>query len=138
MVGTFPPFVCSRLVYSITGPTLTIKLVLMALTCMSTDSLEKLALNSLLEFTRLTKALLTLVNSSIDDSSLTLKGAYSAASVVGNDLLNALMTDAGVGDPYDIRKASDPTDPLQDALATYLNLPETRKKLGVVGKFQDF
>jgi hypothetical protein len=51
--------------------------------------------------------------------------------VVGNDLLNTLMIDAGVGDPYDIRKQSDPTDPLQDALGTYLNLPETRKKLDV-------
>lgn len=105
---------------------------------MSTDWLEKLALNSLLEFTRLTRALLTLVNSLVSDYSLTFKGAYSAASVVGNDLLNALMTDAGVGDPYDIRKASDPTDPLQDALATYLNLPETKKKLGVVGILRIF
>eukprot|EP01126_Amoeba_proteus_P002279 TRINITY_DN10719_c0_g1_i4.p1 TRINITY_DN10719_c0_g1~~TRINITY_DN10719_c0_g1_i4.p1 ORF type:complete len:166 (-),score=19.13 TRINITY_DN10719_c0_g1_i4:104-601(-) len=41
------------------------------------------------------------------------------------------MATAGLGDPYDIRKSSDPTDPLQDALATYLNLPATRKALGV-------
>eukprot|EP01126_Amoeba_proteus_P002277 TRINITY_DN10719_c0_g1_i2.p1 TRINITY_DN10719_c0_g1~~TRINITY_DN10719_c0_g1_i2.p1 ORF type:complete len:408 (-),score=50.17 TRINITY_DN10719_c0_g1_i2:104-1327(-) len=58
-------------------------------------------------------------------------GAYTAAAIVGNDLLSGLMATAGLGDPYDIRKSSDPTDPLQDALATYLNLPATRKALGV-------
>lgn len=41
----------------------------------------------------------------------------------GNVMFSALMAQAGVGDPYDIRKSSDPTDPLQAALADYLNTP---------------
>jgi hypothetical protein len=28
-------------------------------------------------------------------------------------MFNALMAQAGIGDPYDIRKSSDPTEPLQ-------------------------
>lgn len=55
--------------------------------------------------------------------------AFEAADVVGNSLLNGLMTASGVGDPYDIRKDSDPTDPLQDALYTWLNLADTQQKL---------
>jgi len=58
-------------------------------------------------------------------------GAYTAASIAGNLILETLMVEAGLGDPYDIRKPSDPTDPLSDLLQTYLNLPETRAKLNV-------
>jgi len=54
---------------------------------------------------------------------------FSAADILGNFLLNSLMTVSGVGDPYDIRKSSDPTDPLQDALGTWLNKADTQKKL---------
>jgi len=54
---------------------------------------------------------------------------YAEADPVGNFLLNGLMGVSGVGDPYDIRKSSDPTQPLQDALTTWLNLASTQSKL---------
>jgi len=58
-------------------------------------------------------------------------GAYELATATGNLLLEGLMVEAGLGDPYDIRKPSDPTDPLSDLLQDYLNLPETRARLKV-------
>jgi len=54
---------------------------------------------------------------------------FTGADFVGNFLLSGLMGAAGLGDPYDIRKDSDPTDPLQDALGTWLNTKDTQQKL---------
>jgi len=57
-------------------------------------------------------------------------GFYDAADVVGNGLLQTVVTEAGGVDVYDIRYFNgDPTDPLQDALSDYLNLPTTRSKM---------
>jgi carboxypeptidase C (cathepsin A) len=56
---------------------------------------------------------------------------YDVAMVIGNDLLNGLMLASGVNDPYDIRKASDPTTPLADKLGRWLNNPSTKKLLNV-------
>jgi len=56
-------------------------------------------------------------------------GSYVPATAVANLLLETLMLEAGVNDPYDIRQPSDPTDPLSNLLETYLNLDSTRKKL---------
>lgn len=51
---------------------------------------------------------------------------------MGNVLLSGLMADAGLGDPYDIRQASDPTDPLGDILAEWLNNPKTQALVRLV------
>jgi carboxypeptidase C (cathepsin A) len=58
-------------------------------------------------------------------------GLYDVAMVIGNDMLNALMVEAGVNDVYDIRKASDPTTALADKLGRWLNQPATKKLLNV-------
>lgn len=51
---------------------------------------------------------------------------------MGNILLETLVLDAGDVDVYDIRySGGDPTDPLQDALTTYLNQDSVRKQLNV-------
>jgi len=55
---------------------------------------------------------------------------YTVADTVGNLLLETLVLDAGNVDVYDIRYFNgDPTDPLQDALQTWLNLDSTRQKM---------
>jgi len=54
---------------------------------------------------------------------------FEDADDVGNQLLDDLMSEAGVGDVYDIRKASDPTTPYSDALNQWLNDPDTITKL---------
>jgi len=59
--------------------------------------------------------------------------AYTAATGFGNFLFDTLLLVSGVSDPYDIRKPSDPTDPLSNLLEKYLNLPQTRQKLNVGG-----
>jgi len=60
-------------------------------------------------------------------------GQYSAADIIGNSLLNLLMTEAGVNDVYDIRQDSDPTDPYIDALDDYLNSDDAAKVLNISG-----
>jgi len=61
-------------------------------------------------------------------------GLYSVADTIGNTLLNALMADGNLGDPYDIRRSSDPTDPLSNHLGAWLNLPKTKAALNVTSK----
>jgi len=57
-------------------------------------------------------------------------GAWATADEIGNALLESLVVAAGDVDVYDIRYVGgDPTDPLGDALGTYLNLPQVRKQL---------
>jgi len=56
-------------------------------------------------------------------------GSYVTAQALGNTILETLVVAGGIGDVYDIRKASDPTDPLGVALGVYLNLPATRQKM---------
>jgi len=53
---------------------------------------------------------------------------YDEAMYASNIMFNVLMAQAGLGDPYDIRKSSDPTEPLQDALTDYLNEPSVMKQ----------
>jgi len=48
-------------------------------------------------------------------------GLYDEAMYYGNLMFEVLVTEGGIGDVYDIRRDSDPTDPLQDALNDYLN-----------------
>jgi len=56
--------------------------------------------------------------------------AWATADEIGNALLESLVVAAGNVDVYDIRYiGGDPTDPLCDALGTYLNLPAVRKQL---------
>jgi len=59
------------------------------------------------------------------------QGEYEQAAQVGDFLMQDLMGDAGVNDPYDIRKKSDPTTPLANKLANWLNKPSTLKTLKV-------
>jgi len=56
-------------------------------------------------------------------------GAYILAESTGNALLELVVVEAGNVDVYDIRTTSDPTDPLQDALSIYLNLPDIQTKM---------
>jgi cathepsin A (carboxypeptidase C) len=58
-------------------------------------------------------------------------GLYDVAANMGNILLNTLMATAGLNDPYDIRKASDPTTPLANTLGNWLNQPKTKALLNV-------
>jgi len=58
-------------------------------------------------------------------------GLYEVAMIIGNDLLQALMTDAGVNDVYDIRQSDDPTTPLTDKLGRWLNSKATKQALNV-------
>jgi len=58
-------------------------------------------------------------------------GLYDVAANMGNILLNTLMADAGLNDPYDIRKASDPTTPLANTLGNWLNQGKTKTLLNV-------
>eukprot|EP01079_Euglenida_sp_SAG-EU17-18_P008173 gene8173-1459_t len=46
---------------------------------------------------------------------------YEAATELGNLMLEEIVVAGHVGDVYDIRKSSDPTDPLSDALQKYFN-----------------
>eukprot|EP01129_Flabellula_baltica_P008575 TRINITY_DN341_c0_g1_i1.p1 TRINITY_DN341_c0_g1~~TRINITY_DN341_c0_g1_i1.p1 ORF type:complete len:425 (+),score=75.17 TRINITY_DN341_c0_g1_i1:33-1277(+) len=57
--------------------------------------------------------------------------AYTAADIIGNDILGILTELGGIGDVYDIRKKSDPTDPLNDVLTKWLNDPSVRKGFNV-------
>lgn len=59
------------------------------------------------------------------------QGDYEQADQVGFGIMNTLMEAAGINDPYDIRKKSDPTTPLANKLASYLNKPATQKALKV-------
>jgi carboxypeptidase C (cathepsin A) len=61
-------------------------------------------------------------------------GLFSVAATIGNALLDGLMGDAGLGDPYDIRKGSDPTDPLANRLGNWLNQEKTKGLLNVSAK----
>jgi len=54
---------------------------------------------------------------------------YLLADDIGNGLLEALVTDAGGVDVYDIRYKTDPTDALGDLLSTYLNDPKVKQQL---------
>jgi len=58
-------------------------------------------------------------------------GQYEQAMDLGDELMQDLMSDAGVNDPYDIRKKSDPTTPLANKLGDWLNKPATLKALKV-------
>jgi carboxypeptidase C (cathepsin A) len=59
------------------------------------------------------------------------KKEYEQAMELGNMLMEELMGDAGVNDPYDIRKKSDPTTPLANKLGKWLNTASTLKTLKV-------
>jgi sensor histidine kinase YesM len=55
---------------------------------------------------------------------------YEVAQNFGNALMSLLILEAGNIDVYDIRySGGDPTDPLQDALATYLNQAAVKSKM---------
>jgi len=56
-------------------------------------------------------------------------GFYQTAMIIGNNLLNLLMAEAGVNDVYDIRQKSDPTTPFADRLTTFLNHGTIKKQL---------
>jgi len=55
---------------------------------------------------------------------------YEVAQNFGNALMSLLIVEAGDIDVYDIRyNGGDPTDPLQDALQTYLNQAAVKSKM---------
>jgi len=63
-------------------------------------------------------------------------GAYESAMELGNIIFEALIAEGGIGDVYDIRKDSDPTDPLQDQLTDYFNLAKTKKQFNATSSWQ--
>jgi len=58
-------------------------------------------------------------------------GDYQDAFNLGNELLQDVMVEGNIGDPYDIRKKSDPTVPFANALGDWLNKDATKKTLKV-------
>jgi carboxypeptidase C (cathepsin A) len=61
---------------------------------------------------------------------------YQEALMIGSSLMNDLMSDAGLGDPYDIRKSSDPTVPFANKLSDWLNQASTKKQLKAKGTWE--